>query len=188
MFMDLEATLMAAMSLTLLTELLPGRIDPQFLCIAKEVLQDMKRAGNSPAEALLMELDDISGLVTNVSKPRWLGILPQSETPIRMIYDGQVLNCGIANIVRTDVLQAYSSISEPSHPDPITGNVPLDVDDIPQLNGEQLQSTVNSSLGLGPPMLEQDAPQADGLFLDYFDASAIQLDSDMTNSNWLDFV
>lgn len=188
MFPDLEVTFMAALLLALSSIVFPRAIDPLFLCTARDVLQDMKLSGNIPADALLKELNEISDLITNFSATQVASLSPQLGAPVRMTYDGNVLNDELADIVKTDLLQTWSSNVELSHPQRPSTNVAGEHDYIIREEHEPPQPVVDSSLTLAPSEVENSVPQPDGIFLDYFDASAIQFDSEITNSDWLDFV
>lgn len=148
----------------------------------------MKHSGNIPAGALLAELNDICGLIGNLSRTQTANFLPRLETPVRMNHDGHILNNGLVDMVKIELLQARVSEIELSQLQPPVEDVPGDNHCLYRQDPEPLQPTVDSSLMLVPPPPGNSMTQSDGIFLDYFDTSAIQFGSDMANSGWLDFV
>jgi hypothetical protein len=148
----------------------------------------MKYSGNIPAGTLLTEFNDICDSIANISQAQTTRLLPPLEAPLRMNHDGHILNSGLVDMIKIERLQSGNSEIEPSQLQPPIEDVPGEDHRLYREDREVLQPTEDSSLMLVPPPSGNSMTQSDGIFLDYFDASALQFESDMASSDWLDFV
>jgi hypothetical protein len=184
MFSDLEVTFTAALSLLLFDTVFPGIIDASFLTKAKDVLQDMGNSGNIPARTLAVELDNISQLL--VDFPTSQGRSIPTQLSLRMGQDGEALNNALRDIVEIELVLEGPNLDLQTLP----LHVPQSYDGNLQVLATSPENVVIPSMDRIPsaPLGANSITQLDELFLGNFDTFGTEFDTDMTNSEWLDFM
>ena len=189
MFLDLEMTFLAALSLVLANNIIPNITESSFINVAKVVLQDMSRKGNIAAALLKSELDDICTLLSSLSPSiRRSDHQPSLiRKPIAMVHDGQYLNDAILDVIGIQPATMESSCDPSLARASGSDFSPADQRQQPDT---QKDLTVRQAPSWQPAILptSNSTPHSNEMNIDYIDAAENPFTFDMADLHWLDSV
>ena len=189
MFLDLEMTFLAALSLVLANIIIPGIAESSFIEVAKVVLQDMSSKGNIPAALLRSELDDICTLTSSPSHTLRRSDQRPSilHNTVAMVQDGQHLNDAILHVVE------LRSTLQDSNSDPNLGrerasDIPLDTPRQQLEIQKDLIMSQSPSWRPGQFTSSNSMSHSDELNIDHVNTVDNPFTFDMADLQWLDSV
>jgi hypothetical protein len=185
MYLDLDLTFSAAVSLALANALFRDFVQPVFVELSRSVLEEMSLSGNLPARDLSNNLETIIALTSTFSPPPSHHIHSSFiSIPFSMFEDGQELSDAILGAIEIEPLLNPSS-NDPNLLHAAAQDILVD-DQRQQIGNANSIYPSSHATAASRPSTNSSVPQSQEFYTDTHNASDYAFSFDTEDLLWLD--